>query len=337
MNKANLLQMIDQGYISVQKHPEYDLFIYNYTQKTQYDQMWNDETLQCRGLIIDKNDVVKARPLLKFFNLEQFEGTLPSGNFKVYDKMDGSLGILYWVGGKPFIATRGSFNSEQAVVGTVLLRNYSEYISSFNQSYTYLFEIIYPNNRIVVDYGKSERLCLLAVIETATGLEIDIDMVDFPDKAKRFDGIVDITEIEELQNSQDEGFVISWDNGLRLKFKFSEYKRLHKILTNVSAKIIWEYLMDAKELDEIIDKVPDEFFNWVKETETKILSDYNLIELETMASFKNLGDRRATAEYFKTQKYPSIFFLKLDNRDYSSHIWKIIKPKFETPFKQSEN
>jgi hypothetical protein len=51
-----------------------------------------------------------------------------------------------------------------------------------------------------------------------------------------------------------------------MKIKGSEYVRLHKILTNISNRHIWECLKDKKPLDEIIEKVPDEFYNWVKET-----------------------------------------------------------------------
>jgi RNA ligase len=35
--------------------------------------------------------------------------------------MDGSLGILYWIKDKPFVATRGSFESDQAVKATKIL------------------------------------------------------------------------------------------------------------------------------------------------------------------------------------------------------------------------
>ncbi len=47
-------EMVREGYITVQKkHPECDLFIYNYTSKAQYDHVWNEVTLACGGLILD--------------------------------------------------------------------------------------------------------------------------------------------------------------------------------------------------------------------------------------------------------------------------------------------
>ena len=46
-------------------------------------------------------------------------------------------------------------------------------------------------------------------------------------------------------------------------------------LTNISSRDIWEYLKDGKPMDEILDKVPDEFYNWVKDTKEELLNQYN--------------------------------------------------------------
>lgn len=75
--------------------------------------MWNHATLTCRGLIADSEGTILARPSTKFFNLEQVE-QLPDEPFEVYEKLDGSLGILYWLDDEPYISTRGSFESPQS-------------------------------------------------------------------------------------------------------------------------------------------------------------------------------------------------------------------------------
>lgn len=170
MNEELLKEMVAQKYVNVQKHPTADLYIYNYSATCQYDQMWNEVTLACRGLIRDGQGNVVARPFKKFFNYEQVPD-LPAENFIATEKMDGSLGILYFVGDTPFIATRGSFVSEQAQKATEILRTKYGHVV-FNPEHTYLFEIVYKQNRIVVDYGDLEDLILLAVIETATGKEL---------------------------------------------------------------------------------------------------------------------------------------------------------------------
>ena len=110
MNLSLINEMIEAGYIQVKKHSDADLFIYNYSPKAQYDRIWNEATLACRGLILDGDGNIIARPFQKFFNLGEFEGQyLPASVFEVYDKLDGSLGITYQLNGKWQIATRGSF------------------------------------------------------------------------------------------------------------------------------------------------------------------------------------------------------------------------------------
>lgn len=46
-------EMIRDSYVFCQKHPEADLYIYNYSKKTQFEDKWNEVTLSCRGLILD--------------------------------------------------------------------------------------------------------------------------------------------------------------------------------------------------------------------------------------------------------------------------------------------
>src|SRR6187402_2037697 len=115
MNTTLLKEMISKNYVRVNKHPEHDLYIYNYTQNAQFERIWNEVTLACRGLILDKNENVVARPFPKFFNLGELENQiLPESTFEVYDKMDGSMGILYWIDEVAFMASRGSFASDQS-------------------------------------------------------------------------------------------------------------------------------------------------------------------------------------------------------------------------------
>jgi RNA ligase len=143
---------IDSGYISEQRHPQAPIRILNYTHRAQYDWRWNPETMQCRGLIVDDNNRIVARPFAKFFTYEQLSGVVPNEPFEAYEKLDGSLGILYMVDGEPCIATRGSFVSDQAERATeIYRRKYRDIV--LDDRMTYLFEIIYPGNRIVVNYG----------------------------------------------------------------------------------------------------------------------------------------------------------------------------------------
>ena len=337
MNTTLLKEMIAKNYVRVNKHPEHDLYIYNYTQNAQFERVWNDITLACRGLILDQNHKVIARPFPKFFNLGEMENqVLPDSTFEVYDKMDGSLGILYWINDVPFMASRGSFASDQSDKANEMLHGkYRNSWSFLDKNKTYLFEIIYPENRIVLDYGAAEELVLLAIIDTKSGEEFPLEDIGFP-VVEKYDGIKDILVLKEMDTDNKEGFIIKYANNFRVKIKFEEYLRLHLIITQVSNLNIWEYLKTNQPMEEILERVPDEFFDWVKQTKSDLENQYSVIENQCKNDFKVLESRKETALYFLTCQYSGVLFAMLDNMDYSGIIWKMIRPTFEKPFNKEE-
>ena len=345
-----LNRMIDGGYIKSQKHPTLDLTIYNYTQNAQYENVWNEITLICRGLILDSEYNIIERPFRKFFNKEEHENAylenIPDLSFDVFDKMDGSLGILYWDGDIPKIASRGSFTSQQAIKGTEILhKQIQKFFSNpffFRKDKTYVFEIIYPENRIVVDYGDREELVLLGVIDTETGCDHNLsnyENIGFS-VAERFDGIKDFEKLQALDIDNKEGFVVRFSNGIRMKIKFKEYCRLHRIITNVTSYDIWECLRVGTGFDEMLDKVPDEFYDWVKDCEHKLRSDFVNILASYNATFSMLMQKAITeklsdkefAEKAKEYKYPHLIFSLKNGKPVGDTIWKLVKPKYEKPF-----
>src|SRR3954469_17993310 len=163
---ALLADMVGGGYIRTQNHPSLPLLIHNYTEKAQYENVWNAATLACRGLVVSRDGRVLARPFAKFFNHGQ-PGAPEldlDGPVAVTDKADGSLGVLFPTPDGWAVATRGSFDSEQARHATKVWR--SRYAGSFQppEGLTLLFEIIYPGNRIVLDYGDLDDLVLLGAV-----------------------------------------------------------------------------------------------------------------------------------------------------------------------------
>jgi RNA ligase len=253
------------GLLYKQTHPTLDLTIWNYSPKVQYEGLWDDITMQCRGLVTNSKGEVVAKPFKKFFNIEEEKHT-PTEEFEVFEKMDGSLGIVFKYNGEVIYATRGSFTSDQSKWMTKYGNEYN-FKDILVEGFTYLFEIIYPENRIVVDYNGEEKLVLLGIINTETGEEVPHnDLFEGFDVVKKYNGIKDYTTLKFLIDNNAEGFVVRFSNGDRMKIKGDEYVRLHRILTNISNRDIWEYLKDGKPLDEILDKVPDEFHDWVKQT-----------------------------------------------------------------------
>ena len=336
MDLRAINQQVEEGYIAKHRHPTAELYIYNYTAKTQFDGHWTPETRACRGLILDEHGVVVARPFEKFFTLDQHPEPLPAEPFDVFEKLDGSLGILYWIDGEPNIATRGSFDGEQAErANRILHAKYRHLFSGLDRELTYLFEIIYPQNRIVVDYGDTEDLFLLTAIETESGREIGPLDTGFP-TVMRYDGIADLSVLTAMEEVNKEGFVIRFQSGVRVKIKFEEYKRLHKLVTGINPRHVWEMLREGREIADLVDRVPDEFYKWIRGIESDLLGKFSDIESCCRQEFKVLPTRKETALYFQSQHYPTVLFAMLDGKDYAEKIWKMIRPEAAAAFKCSD-
>jgi RNA ligase len=346
LNLPLLQQHLADRLITARKHPSADLWIYNYSPVVQYEKRWDAVTMQCRGLILDAEYQIVARPFQKFFNLDELPAeAIPDEPFAVYEKLDGSLGILYWLNNEPFIATRGSFMSDQAIRATDILHSrYAHTFGKLHRDRTYLFEIIYPQNKIVVNYGDREDLVLLAIINNQTGqdclLDHEADNLGFP-VVKRFTGFSALEKLKaEADNNTDdnaEGYVLRFESGLRVKVKLAEYVRLHRIITGVSNIAIWEYLSEGRDFGEVLDRVPDELYDWVRGVQNDLLARYAAIETEAKAAFAGFDftaehSRKDVALYFQTQRHPAILFKMLDGGSYKSIIWKHIRPVFSKSF-----
>ena len=85
-----LKQYAADGLLEVNKHPTEDLYIYNYSRKTQYESLWDDVTIQCRGLILDGKGEIVAKAFDKFFNIEEEKDlSWECEHVWVQEKMDG--------------------------------------------------------------------------------------------------------------------------------------------------------------------------------------------------------------------------------------------------------
>lgn len=224
--------LLYNGYIYKDIHPYCDLIIYNYTDKCKKEQYWNEITLWCRGIIADEQNNIKFKPLKKFFELEQlYTYFLPtSEKFNLYEKKDGTLGILYWQNNMPYITTRGSFTSMQAIAATTLL--YTKYTSTINQlnnTFSYFFEIILPEDKHIVDYGDCKDLFLIGAYDNTNFKEIPLyNLGDLPFmQVKSIVNNLSVDQLQKTDHENEEGYVAYFTNGQRIKIKFQSYKKLY--------------------------------------------------------------------------------------------------------------
>ena len=351
-------RMVAEKYITARQHSHLPLTIYNYTQTAQFDRVWNPATLLCRGLVAtqcsDRNIV--ARPFPKFFNIEEHESEylpdLPQDTFDVFEKYDGSLFIVSRHGDDIVVATRGAFGSPQAARGKQMLDHYGS--AWIKDGWTYLFEVIYPENRIVVDYGDREELVFLAAINNATGQEVlppaghEHGIPDTIAQAKVYP-IHCLEQLQQIEEQNREGFIVRFHSGMRVKVKFEDYKRLHKLITGLSARAVWECLSlgDEAKLDTFKTNVPDEFYTWLNETINGLNAGFKQIRdrhqavftVETHGLADLLGqDRKLAAQRFSAYKQnpdiePAILFSMMTGKKLDHIIWKQLRPIGNEVFK----
>lgn len=344
VNIENLRKLVDQGLLTCREHDTEDLLIWNYTKKCQFEQMWLPETLNCRGLITRADGLIVERPFKKFFNLEEHEltgGSIPEADPLVFEKMDGSLGIMYPTVTGWAIATRGSFNSDQAKKATEILRTkYRNFEPA--AGYTFLFEIVYPKNRIVVDYGEIEDLYFLCAIDRATGVQVhDSHVTGVPMPYAERHGFMNPDQVNALDLEGKEGVVLYWpDVDLRLKVKTEDYKRKHSYLTRMSNRIVWGAVAEGT-FDELVEMAPDEIMRWLSDTADAFRRNHDEVEDLIRSVCEDVQDlgRKEAAEIVleKAKPISKLVFASMDGKLTDRMIWEYVYPlEHKTPFSDSE-
>lgn len=308
------------------------LVLFNYSPLAQVQGRWNTFEQISRGLILNRaTGEIVARPFDKFWNWLE-GGRKASGHVvTITEKLDGSLGILYRVAGQYKIATRGSMVSEQALWATEFLKKHS--LEGLSEEYTLLFEIIYPENRVVVDYGKREMLALLAVRNRVTGHYLPF----FPDvytiahdygfptvRTFSFNSIEDVIASCGEIDANSEGYVVEFSDGSRWKFKGDRYRELHKLVTGLSYKRVLQAI-EGGIVDQLFQAIPDEFLGqareWQREIEKAVYETKAMVE-NAFATAPSYTDRKTFAQW-ATRQYRDIapyLFARLDNKDIRSMI-----------------
>jgi len=327
------------GYVTVREHD--GLLIFNYNAMAQYHGDWNFFERVSRGLVLNKNTAeVVARGFDKFFNW--FEGgRVARGHIvSITEKMDGSLGILYLHNGQYHITTRGSMESEQGQWATEFLNaNYD--LSGLDDLYSLLFEIIYPENRIVVDYGDRKDLVLLAVRNRHTGAYLPF----FPDvyelgihygftlpQVYTFNDVTQLIEQTGVLDVNHEGYVVEFSDGQRFKFKGDRYLEMHKLIVSLTFKNILR-AVQSNDIERILETVPDEFLGDVREWLTQIEATVVDIETRTTVAFEQAPkDTRKDFALWVNKHHRDLstyLFARVDNRPirplvYEKHDWSAL-------------
>lgn len=349
-------------FIRVQDHPDLPYEIHNYTEKCVYARAWNDETLNARGLIKHKETgEVVARGMKKFFNYGEPDAPEFKMNDRVWvcDKADGSLGIIYPDGtGGWAVATRGSFTSDQAVHATALLNSSPEalwFAQNQRAGHNLVVEIVYPENRIVLDYGDRDELILLGAVEHESGRFIPMWHDQFglwPWSVAQGFGEMTYADALALPDRENaEGIVLTRaHDGAMVKMKQEDYLRLHRIISNLSERAIWEVLAEGGDIDEYIMALPDEFQEWADDVTNRLEDDHEARSVYLSGVFYDvvlrldhyhgLGWSRKDFALEVSKSVDDLdkwaMFAILDEKDIRPKVWQELKPAATKPFQREE-
>jgi len=319
-----------------------DLRVYTYV---DHHKDWDETTINSRGIVLNRETgEVVAHPFPKFFNMgqrvETQERNLPwHDGFRIFVKEDGWLGTLYRHNGKYGIATRGSFKSPGAVWATKFLENYN--LSMLPDEITLVFEIVSPQTRIIVDYGDREDLVLLAAYNRHTGEELDWDYVTEISRCFGFTLVESMGQewlgscrghLKTASGTKMEGFVIRFDNGLRVKLKGDDYLRRAHILARLTPLTVWDN-MEFGVVDPMLWEVLDvDYHDRLREMASALRREYERVRTEIVSQFDQIADETDPAEFAKKAQRMShghaMFAMRdgMDNR-IENYIMKSIRPK----------
>lgn len=332
-----LLKEVEEGRVNASRAG--DLTIFKYTQSCHIQGLWNDVNRQARGIIFRDDGTCVARPFPKFFNLGEVSETMVENlpwheEVEIYEKVDGSCGIGYWTDeyGEWRVATPGSMESDQAMHGSFMLTMYYDW-SDLPPNCTPVFEIVYPENRIVVDYKGETFLSLLAIFELS-GEEWHPRRVDqIAEKCgfkrpRRYN--IDLRgDIPFEENA--EGYVARFASGRRVKVKSPAYLRVHRLLNYMSPKGVIE-LIRGKEYRPTVEQLPTSIARDFDDIRAYVqtMHDKLRIEAEDIVARVPQGDRKTQALWIQAnapKDLTGIVFALLDKKSIGDKIWRMVLEK----------
>lgn len=233
---------------------------------------------ECRGIkFCSKTGRVLARPYHKFHNLnERPQFSTACVNLKeahvILDKLDGSmvhtcastLGI--------YLMTRMGITEVAQAADKFLCANpikFGGLLSALPvEEYTYIFEYVGPNNKIVLDY-KEEDLILTGIRHNENGTYVFYDELQRLGKAfgvkvvpafpfEGFDNNMERIANNITAQTNTEGYVVRFDSGEMIKIKCEEYVRKHRSKELIGSPKGMIGLIVENTLDDILPQLDED-------------------------------------------------------------------------------
>lgn len=301
---------------------------------------------EARGIIIDTDTMdVVCWPFRKFGNYgEGYADDIDWNSARVQEKIDGSI-IKLWHDhrkDKWRWSTNSMIDASDAHVmdGAVsfmdLIRRADNYgdipFDSLEQDKTYIFELVAPEQKIVIRY-EYPYLYHIGTRDNTTGQESQEDIsirkpVEYPLHSLRECISAAKTLNQNVESIEHEGFVVVDGNWHRIKVKSPEYVYAHRVASChvfTKKRILPMIRLNDGSLEELIRTAPDSevyvrFYQW---RYAELKRDIGIAISKARAMYEELEhDRKAVAACLKEEPLQKFCFKALGNNLTAAEIIK---------------
>ena len=286
---------------------------FNFTHNAFYNKNWNELTCKARGLFINTNtNKVVARGYEKFFNVNErrdteLEHLIVKFKDKItcYKKENGYLGIMSWVNGELFVASKstnkGDFaewfrniyensniNKQQlecflekndvSLTFEVIDIEHDPHIIQYNESKVVLLDIIHNDYEFKKEpYEKVQELAKLINCECKTIYK------EFDNVREFHKWYLENTDEDDMSKEDIEGVVIEC-SGIMTKLKFPYYN-FWKSMRKVKEQVLRR---NHVKLSGLYNATSNYFYAWLKKQDEETLRK-DIITLRNMF-YKNIKE-----------------------------------------------
>ena len=315
---SNILPTIEQLRLSKyirETQLDNNISSFNFTRDAFYNKKWNDLTCKARGLFVDtEKDKVVARGYEKFFNVNEVNSTklehlmqVFKGKITCYKKENGFLGIMSYVNGELFLASKSTNKGDFAEYFRNIFENsdidkekLTDYLKNNDVSLT--FEVIdvendphiikYDHSKIVLldiihnDYEfKKEPYEKVVELSKVINCECKTIYIEFDNVREFHRWYLENTDEENMSHEDIEGVVIE-NEGIMTKLKFPYYN-------------FWKFMRRVKEqvahnsnvkLSTLFNATSNYFYAWLKQQDAETLKEDIITLREKFEGENNVKD-----------------------------------------------
>lgn len=320
LKNERLEKLIDLYKIRVNRHQKYpNLVCLKYSQIES--PMAEKIVQQSRGIILDesKNWEIVSYSYDKFFNYgEPLAEKIDWHTATVYDKLDGSLMVLYYYDNQWQVQSSGTADGTGEVNGfnfsfaELFWRVWQElnYTLPREKDYCFSFELLTPFNRIVVQQNQN-NLVLHGVrnIKTLAEEKPEIWAEKYGFSLVKKFPLSNWQEIiksaEKLPPLEAEGYVICDAKFNRIKVKSSQYVAWSHFRSSFSTRKMLQIIL-ANEGDEFLNYYPEwtKLYQQIEEKYQKLIVEIR----EKYEQYKDISVQKDFALAIKDLSYSGILF-----------------------------